>query len=218
MIDFREAQRLVLQQAHSFGTETVPLEQALGRVLAETVYADRDYPPFHRASMDGYALSFSDLESGIRRFAIVEMLLAGYEPAHLARVRNLPTTFQRSQIDGSRSRDRKNSARIHPSKRGGRAGNRGRHRRSPRGRGPAPVPAERSPYQNYAPVAGRAVVLPGNRSYQCPPPFIILRAWNTAGRIASSDSRAPSLLPGRVTTSVCPMEPATPLLIMAIGV
>lgn len=80
MIDFREAQRLVLQQAHSFGTENVPLEQALGRVLAETIHADRDYPPFDRASMDGYALRYADLESGRRRFTIAETLLAGYEP------------------------------------------------------------------------------------------------------------------------------------------
>ena len=83
MIDFRTAQHLVLQQAHSFGTETVPLEQALGRVLAETIHADRDYPPFDRASMDGYALRFADLENSVRRFTVIETLLAGYEPARL---------------------------------------------------------------------------------------------------------------------------------------
>jgi molybdopterin molybdotransferase len=80
MIDFRKAQELVLQQARSLGTETVALEQAGGRVLAETVYADRDYPPFDRASMDGYALRYADLEKGIRRFTIIETLLAGYAP------------------------------------------------------------------------------------------------------------------------------------------
>jgi len=80
MIDFRKAQELVLQQAKSFGTEIVPLEQAAGRVLAETVRADRDYPPFDRASMDGFAVRHSDLEKGVRRFAIVETLLAGYAP------------------------------------------------------------------------------------------------------------------------------------------
>jgi molybdopterin molybdotransferase len=83
LIDFKEAQRLVLQQARSFGTETVVLEQALGRVLAETIRADRDYPPFDRASMDGYAVRYADLVSGIRRFTVVETLLAGYIPAKL---------------------------------------------------------------------------------------------------------------------------------------
>jgi molybdopterin molybdotransferase len=80
MIDFRKAQELVLQQARSFGTETVPLEQVVGRVLAETVRADRDYPPFDRASMDGYAVRYVDVEKGIRRFAVIETLLAGYLP------------------------------------------------------------------------------------------------------------------------------------------
>ncbi|HEY4107763.1 molybdopterin molybdotransferase MoeA [Puia sp.] len=80
MIDFRKAQELVLQQARSFGTEAVPLEQALGRVLAETIRADRDYPPFDRASMDGYAVRYNDLEKGVRQFTIVETLLAGYAP------------------------------------------------------------------------------------------------------------------------------------------
>jgi molybdopterin molybdotransferase len=42
-------------------TETVPLEQAHGRVLAEDVTADRDLPPFHRAIRDGYALRAADL-------------------------------------------------------------------------------------------------------------------------------------------------------------
>jgi len=38
--------------------EVIPLEQACGRVLAEDVTADRDYPPFHRSTRDGYALRF----------------------------------------------------------------------------------------------------------------------------------------------------------------
>ena len=42
-------------------TGTVPLGQARGRVLAEDVSADRDLPPFHRATRDGYALRSADL-------------------------------------------------------------------------------------------------------------------------------------------------------------
>ena len=37
-------------------TELLPLEQARGRVLAEALTADRDYPPFHRSTRDGYAV------------------------------------------------------------------------------------------------------------------------------------------------------------------
>jgi molybdopterin molybdotransferase len=35
--------------------ESIPLSQAAGRVLAEAIHADRDLPPFPRATRDGYA-------------------------------------------------------------------------------------------------------------------------------------------------------------------
>jgi molybdopterin molybdotransferase len=83
LIDYRQAQQLVLQQAHSFGHEEVPLEKAFGRVLAEPIYADRDYPPFPRATMDGYALRYNDLETGVRKFTIAETVFAGDNPIHM---------------------------------------------------------------------------------------------------------------------------------------
>jgi putative molybdopterin biosynthesis protein len=42
------------------GTETVPLDEARGRVLAERVDAEMDVPGFDRASMDGYAVRARD--------------------------------------------------------------------------------------------------------------------------------------------------------------
>lgn len=77
MISFREAQNILTSHAHSFGTETIPLERADGRVLTGEVRADRDYPPFNRASMDGYALRWDELQKGIRRFRVVETVFAG---------------------------------------------------------------------------------------------------------------------------------------------
>jgi molybdopterin molybdotransferase len=44
-------------------TETLPLEAVRGRVLAEDARADRDYPPFHRSTRDGFALRSDDLVS-----------------------------------------------------------------------------------------------------------------------------------------------------------
>jgi molybdopterin molybdotransferase len=44
-------------------TETLPLEVVRDRVLAEDTRADRDYPPFHRSTRDGYALRSRDLLS-----------------------------------------------------------------------------------------------------------------------------------------------------------
>jgi molybdopterin molybdotransferase len=43
------------------GTEVVPLPEARGRVLAEDVAADRDYPPFHRSIRDGFAVRSADV-------------------------------------------------------------------------------------------------------------------------------------------------------------
>jgi molybdopterin molybdotransferase len=77
MISFQEAREIVMAQARSFGTEEVILDKVFGRVLAEPIRADRDYPPFPRATMDGYALRYEDLERKIRRFRVVETLFAG---------------------------------------------------------------------------------------------------------------------------------------------
>ena len=47
-------------------TELVPLAGASGRVLAEAVSADRDYPPFHRSARDGYAVRSADVPGELR--------------------------------------------------------------------------------------------------------------------------------------------------------
>jgi len=45
---------------HPLGAETVPLPQALGRVLARPVIADVDVPGFDRSSVDGFAVRAAD--------------------------------------------------------------------------------------------------------------------------------------------------------------
>src|SRR4029077_15413786 len=45
---------------HPLGAETVPLSQALGRVLARAVIADVDVPGFDRSSVDGFAVRADD--------------------------------------------------------------------------------------------------------------------------------------------------------------
>ena len=44
--------------------ESVSLEHAAGRALAEDLRADRDLPPFNRAQMDGYAIRAADVHGG----------------------------------------------------------------------------------------------------------------------------------------------------------
>jgi molybdopterin molybdotransferase len=78
MLTVKEAQILINQQAKNFGVENSSIENAQGRVLAESIFADRDYPPFNRAAMDGYAINANDfIEKGIRDYTIVEEIYAG---------------------------------------------------------------------------------------------------------------------------------------------
>ena len=58
MISIETAQKLIQAQASllSLTTKKVKLRELSGYVLAQDIYADRDYPPFHRALMDGFAL------------------------------------------------------------------------------------------------------------------------------------------------------------------
>lgn len=59
-------------------TEELTLLQALGRVLAEPIAADRDFPPFPRATRDGYALRAADLKhDGSTQLRIVGQVKAG---------------------------------------------------------------------------------------------------------------------------------------------
>jgi molybdopterin molybdotransferase len=50
----------LLQGLRPVGTETVPLEEAAGRVLAAPLRADRPSPACNVSAMDGYALSLAD--------------------------------------------------------------------------------------------------------------------------------------------------------------
>lgn len=64
VLSFEDARRAVEEQTARIvasGSETVELLAAAGRVLAETVAADRDLPPFPRSTRDGYAVRSADL-------------------------------------------------------------------------------------------------------------------------------------------------------------
>ncbi|MEO1435675.1 MAG: molybdopterin molybdotransferase MoeA [Bacteroidota bacterium] len=77
MISVADATDIVLSNALSLGTEKVPLAESLGRILAEPLNADRDFPPFNRVTMDGISIQFSSFEKGIRTFPIQSTAPAG---------------------------------------------------------------------------------------------------------------------------------------------
>jgi molybdopterin molybdotransferase len=79
-----EARAAVRERAHAIrDTERVPLDQALGRVLAHPVRADRPDPPFDRAQMDGYAVRAEETGKPPCKLRVVGRIAAG--------ARDLPT-------------------------------------------------------------------------------------------------------------------------------
>lgn len=66
VLSFEEARHLVEQHAATArgrGKELVALLDSQGLILAEPILADRNFPPFPRATRDGYAVRSGDLES-----------------------------------------------------------------------------------------------------------------------------------------------------------
>jgi len=68
--------------------ESRPLEQCIGAILRQDVYAERDNPPFDRVCMDGIAIQSSMLERGARRFEIEATQAAGAPALTLSRAEN----------------------------------------------------------------------------------------------------------------------------------
>ncbi len=76
MIRFEDAQKIVKQYVIPPVVETVPLMEALNRVLAEDIIATEDMPPFDKSAMDGFACRRSDL---LRLLTVKEVIAAGQE-------------------------------------------------------------------------------------------------------------------------------------------
>ena len=77
MISFSDAYNHVLDHSQDYGTESVALKKAVGRVLAADIYADRDFPPFNRATKDGIAINYNAIENGRKAFNIKATVAAG---------------------------------------------------------------------------------------------------------------------------------------------
>ena len=92
MLSPTEATALVLATARPLPPETVALPHATGRILAETLVADRDFPPFNRVAMDGIAVDFASWAGGQTAFDIAHAQYAG-EPA-----RPLPSPHQAVEV------------------------------------------------------------------------------------------------------------------------
>jgi molybdopterin molybdotransferase len=87
MINVNEAWNLLLSHVIPLSEESVSLQHSYGRILTNDLKADRDYPPFDRVAMDGYALSFESWRSGQRSFPVQDMQTAGQKPKTLSNER-----------------------------------------------------------------------------------------------------------------------------------
>jgi molybdopterin molybdotransferase len=80
VVSYAEADRIVREHSGRITSphppESVGLLDSLGRVLAEAVPADRDQPPFPRATRDGFACRAADL-MGPRPLEVVGSIRAG---------------------------------------------------------------------------------------------------------------------------------------------
>lgn len=83
VLSFEEAYEVVRERCRKIvaagdrPSEEVLLMQALGRVLAEPIHADRDFPPFARATRDGFAVRAQDLGDGMTTLRVVGQVRAG---------------------------------------------------------------------------------------------------------------------------------------------
>lgn len=76
---FDDAFYEILRHMPSFGTERLPVSQALGRVLAQDAASRVNVPPFSRSMMDGYAIHADNLHRG-EMLKVLNTVAAGATP------------------------------------------------------------------------------------------------------------------------------------------
>jgi molybdopterin molybdotransferase len=75
MILVEEALLHILGKISRLGPERIPILQALGRVLAENIFASRNIPPWDNSAMDGYAVRAEDILSTSKEKPVVLRVL-----------------------------------------------------------------------------------------------------------------------------------------------
>ncbi len=77
MIELNQAQDIVLQTINPLAHRCIPLAECDGLLTSSAIYADEEIPPFDNTAVDGYALSSSAIESGVKEFEILGTIAAG---------------------------------------------------------------------------------------------------------------------------------------------
>ena len=77
MVTVEQAIEILSDHTISLEIEEVNFESSLGRILAEPIHADRDFPPYNRVAMDGFAFRYASLEGGQNALKIEHTAAAG---------------------------------------------------------------------------------------------------------------------------------------------
>jgi len=86
ILTYTQARQIVIEKVAALimrqggigrAAETVALPQALNRVMSQQIIADRDYPPFHRSTRDGYAVRSADCSAGPAKLTLLGEVRAG---------------------------------------------------------------------------------------------------------------------------------------------
>ena len=80
MLSVQEALAAVLRETEPLPVTQVPLNEALGLVLAEPIVSEVDSPPFDKSLMDGFAVRAADLIDGRATLRVLEEVTAGRVP------------------------------------------------------------------------------------------------------------------------------------------
>ncbi len=88
MISVKEANQIIISTLYNPKTISCPFDKSLGKVLAEDVFADRNFPPFDRVMMDGIAINYQSYAQGQRIFPIEDLQAAGQEMKRLSNPEN----------------------------------------------------------------------------------------------------------------------------------
>ena len=80
MIDLEDAQAIVLRACPPQEAVALDHREALGYVLAESVIATEDVPPFDNSAVDGYAVRAVDTADAPVELAVIGELAAGATP------------------------------------------------------------------------------------------------------------------------------------------
>lgn len=83
-VSVQEAVEEIIRQAPEPNTEIIPLDQAVGRILAQPIVADCSVPSFHKSPLDGFAVRFVDVQNASKDkpivLKVIESIPAGHVP------------------------------------------------------------------------------------------------------------------------------------------